>query len=185
MSALSKFTPEDYINRAANDSNQRIMKTHLQLNLMPGKVLTNGSHKIIYVVRDPKDAAVSFFHHHRNMHGYEGAMDDFMEDFLAGELPFGSYFRHVEEYSQFDGKLANFHLIRYEDILNEGFRVVQDVARFLNIPISCEEVMSVVDYLKFDKMKERKNSNMSLITEIQKDNGRIKSDYRWDELFFI
>lgn len=38
--------------------------------------------QIIYVSRDPKDAAVSYFHHHRLWSGYTGTFDDFMEAFL-------------------------------------------------------------------------------------------------------
>lgn len=153
------------------------MKTHLQLNLLPQEIMVKP--RIIHVVRNPRDAAVSYFHHHKNMHGYNGSMEEFLEDFLAGELPFGSYFRHLAEFSELGKRLRNVLLLRYEDFLINGFKVVKDVSKFLNIKLNDEDTEEIVDYLKFEKMKSRKNSNMEEITEFQKEHGNIKSNFRY------
>ena len=39
--------------------------------------------QIIYVARDAKDVAVSYYHHYRLMNGYTGSCEDFIEAFLA------------------------------------------------------------------------------------------------------
>jgi hypothetical protein len=39
--------------------------------------------QIIYVARDAKDVAVSYYHHYRLFFGYTGSCEDFMEAFLA------------------------------------------------------------------------------------------------------
>lgn len=148
------------------------------MNLMPQEVLRNGDHKVIYVVRDPRDAAVSWFHHYKNIHGYGGSPEAFFADYLTGEMVFGSYFRHVEEFSPLARELDNFLLIRYEDILSDSFTTIKKVASFLNKPLSDKDVQSLADYLKFDRMKERKNSNMAAITEFLKKSGDIQSDFR-------
>lgn len=40
---------------------QRFIKTHLPMKLMPHSVLTSGA-KVVYVARNPKDVAVSYYH---------------------------------------------------------------------------------------------------------------------------
>lgn len=180
LSALSEYTPEDYITRAETDPNGRIIKSHLQMNLMPRELFAiKEQPKIIYVARNPKDAAISQYHHHRNIHGYDRPLNDFLEDFLLGELPFGSYFRHVEEFSRLAKVRGNFLFITYEDMVQDMSAGVSKVAQFLGISLSNEDVSRVADFLNFDKMKTRATSNMQEITELsKKDAGRIGSQFQ-------
>jgi hypothetical protein len=41
------------------------------------------SPQIIYVARDPRDVAASYYHHHRLFFGYTGSCEDFIEALLA------------------------------------------------------------------------------------------------------
>lgn len=38
--------------------------------------------QVIYVYRNPKDAAISFFHHYRMLNNYKGTLDLFLEAFV-------------------------------------------------------------------------------------------------------
>lgn len=40
--------------------------------------------QIVVVVREPKDTAVSFYHHHCVFNGYCGTVDKFLEAFMEG-----------------------------------------------------------------------------------------------------
>ena len=40
--------------------------------------------QIVYIMRDPKDTAVSFYYHYRLLLGYEGDMETFFEAFKEG-----------------------------------------------------------------------------------------------------
>jgi hypothetical protein len=45
-------------------THKRVCFTHLPLELLPNSILF-GECKLIYIARNPKDNAVSFYHHHR------------------------------------------------------------------------------------------------------------------------
>ena len=71
---------EGYSNCAEilNDQDQRrFIKSHLPLSLLPPNLLSTA--KVIYVARNPKDAMVSFYHHHRliESHGFIGDLPTF------------------------------------------------------------------------------------------------------------
>lgn len=48
---------------AAPLTQKRFIKTHLPMSLMPPKMLDTA--KVVYVARDPRDVAVSCYHHSR------------------------------------------------------------------------------------------------------------------------
>ena len=62
--------------------------------------------KYIYVMRNPKDTAVSLYHHTRSIlaYEYEGDWDDFFERFMSGNVDFGSWFDHVLQWWEYKGK---------------------------------------------------------------------------------
>ena len=70
-----------------SQSSPRILNTHAHFELMPREVLTKKDCKLVYVTRDPRDVAVSYFNHHRKLvqyYSYEGQWKDYLPMFLAG-----------------------------------------------------------------------------------------------------
>lgn len=74
----------------------RFIKTHLPFSLLSPKLLEVGC-KVIYVARNPKDVAVSFFHLNRliKTQGYSGDFDkywDYFENNLRKyHIPYGTH----------------------------------------------------------------------------------------------
>ncbi|XP_013409655.1 sulfotransferase 1A2 [Lingula anatina] len=82
----------------------RIMGTHLRASLLPHGVTKERKGKVIFLIRNPKDIAVSMYHFHRmnrNLGLYEGTWAQFFQWFLNGEVVFGSWFDYVLDWIQF------------------------------------------------------------------------------------
>ena len=69
----------------------RVIKTHLPLEFLPSNLLDTC--KVIYVNRNPKDACVSFYHHHVMFpeNDLKGSFSDFAQAYLQGAIKYGSY----------------------------------------------------------------------------------------------
>lgn len=79
--APDKENEFDFIN---NLTRPRYIKSHLPIAFLP-RALWSVQPKIVYVARDAKDAAVSFYHHYYNLYQYHGSKEDFFDLFLKGE----------------------------------------------------------------------------------------------------
>uniref|UniRef100_A0A674JA69 Sulfotransferase n=2 Tax=Terrapene triunguis TaxID=2587831 RepID=A0A674JA69_9SAUR len=75
----------------------RLVKTHLPVQLLPDSFWENNC-KIIYVARNAKDVAVSYYHFYQmaKMHPEPGTWDEFLEKFVTGEVVFGPWYDHVK-----------------------------------------------------------------------------------------
>ena len=72
------------IDLAQQTDRPRLMKTHLPANLLP-KLWQNG--KLIYIYRNAKDCAVSFYHHQRRYTNgkYQHGFERYAKDFIKGK----------------------------------------------------------------------------------------------------
>ncbi|NXM57341.1 ST2B1 Sulfotransferase, partial [Illadopsis cleaveri] len=77
------------------------ISSHLPVQMFP-KAFFGSKAKVIYTVRDPKDVLVSLFHFARIFRPYKDprTLEEFMEKFLEGDVPFGSWFQHVRGWLQ-------------------------------------------------------------------------------------
>ena len=79
------------IKTAENLPSPRVIKTHLPFEMLPPNLLNTC--KAIFVSRNPKDCAVSYYNHYVNFptRKYEGTFDEFAEQFLEGNVESGNY----------------------------------------------------------------------------------------------
>lgn len=156
---------------------QRIIKTHLPANLLPTALWTSKA-KIIYVARNPKDAAISNYHHHKGIYGYMGNFHDYLEGFLDGNLIYGSYYDHVYEFYELAQRCPNVYFNTYEDMKYDMQRVLAEVSVFLGKRYTARQLKELDNHLRFDNMKNVKTSNMSLTTKYAElARGKLKSKF--------
>ncbi|OWR41851.1 Retinol dehydratase, partial [Danaus plexippus plexippus] len=63
--AISKEIKPPTVDQIKNMPSPKFIKSHLPLSLLPPNLLEKS--KVVYVARDPRDVAVSFFHHYKLM----------------------------------------------------------------------------------------------------------------------
>jgi hypothetical protein len=140
-SALNKG-PE-YLDRLPSP---RIFKTHRPISHLPR------AGRYIYVVRSPKDTCVSYYHHLTSLHGASISLPRFVATFLAGSVPWGSWFEHMRRCSQvyMSRKVL---LIEYEDVSRNLSGVVDRVADFCGFAPDENKRLEVIERCGFAFMK--------------------------------
>ncbi|XP_073943691.1 sulfotransferase 1B1-like [Choristoneura fumiferana] len=147
---------------AGRTPSPRFFKTHLPMSLLPETTLETT--KMVYVARDPRDAAVSFYHLNRllKFHDYAGDFKThwklFMEDLIAW-TPFMDHLKEAWELRHH----PNLLFIFYEDMIKDLPGVVRRVSTFLGKKYSDEEIKKLCAHLDFNTFKNNESTHPSWI----------------------
>ncbi|KAF8368915.1 hypothetical protein PRIPAC_86744 [Pristionchus pacificus] len=148
--------------RVVTSAKKKIYSTHLPLHLLPPSIL-RGDCKLLYVARNPKDLAVSYFHFHQmaKFLGLQNEMtwDEFMSLFCTGSLWYGDWFEHVISYWKFSQNNPQVKFICYEDMKIDLMREMESLEELVGISLSMEQRKEVVNHSSFDSMKCNKMTN--------------------------
>lgn len=140
--------------------------------------------KVIYIVRDPRDVAVSYYHYaiklRRIEDGYE--VEKFIRRFVTGEFDVqwswaASWSDHVLSWVSMRQGSENFLLLRYEDMLESPEEELAKVAKFLGIDASQERVVRAVQLSSADTMRQlekRQAENWALTRNTRRDKPFIR-----------
>jgi len=137
---------------------RRVFKTHAPVEILPwsGGLDLPGDAKVIVVVRNPKDACVSMYHHSRDVPAFEytGDFEHFVPSlFLRGKVESGCFWRwHAGWWKACEDNRKTLW-ISYEDLKLDPVAGVRRIAAFLGVPAPDEVVRLVVGASSFDAMK--------------------------------
>ncbi|KFM74422.1 Sulfotransferase family cytosolic 1B member 1, partial [Stegodyphus mimosarum] len=145
----------------------RLIATHLPLPLLPRQLKRYPKCKIIYVMRNPKDTAVSYYHHHKisNFLGNSTATwDQFLAYFMSGNVVYGSWFDHVLPYWEFCKHYPNnVFFISYEELKLDLKSMVYRLCEFLEQSLEDEAIDSIVEHCTFESMKTNNMVNREVV----------------------
>ena len=119
--------------------------------------------KIIYVVRDPRDVAVSQYHFHRKRRLVEDKypIERFVTSFMSGETSiYGSWAENVGSWLATKYGRPGFLLLRYEDMIADTAAELTKVAAFLNLPKDSSRIAHSVEQSSAKKMRELENNQV-------------------------
>jgi hypothetical protein len=148
----------------------RILKSHEYFDPRYGKVLC--------IVRDPRDVAISYWHHYVKFKAIDEnyPKHDFVDRFLAGSLgPFGSWGTNIGSWLGAREQDPDFLLIRYEDLLKSPTIEVRKIATLLGLSVTDQQIENAIQNASFE--------HMQALEQAQKDQWVSSKKSRHDMAF--
>jgi len=141
----------------------RVFKSHLAFAWLP-----RGG-RVIYVTRDGRDVAISYYHFYRSHLRYEGSFAEFFQRFLAGDLQYASWFKHTLGWERHreDPRLL---MLSYEELVADLRGALERVARFCGLPLSEARAEEIAARCSFAAMK-RQEHKFDFTTELLLQRG--------------
>jgi len=131
----------------------RVIPTHMPPRLFPNRA--RGS-KLITVVRDPRDVAVSLYHLHRShklLGSYQGPWSEFFDCFIAGNVAYGSWLAHTRAWAAYaDAHPATVLRLQYEAMKHDFTSQVDRLAGFLGIDLPAARIAAIAEHTSFRSM---------------------------------
>jgi hypothetical protein len=121
--------------------------------------------RIICIVRDPRDVALSQYHFQRKrmVIADDYPIGQFVTRFVAGETtPYGSWAENVASWLSTRYGRPGFLLLRYEDMVADTETELAKVAAFLGIPADSSRIAHAVAQSSANKMREMESAQALL-----------------------
>jgi hypothetical protein len=129
----------------------RIFKSHLPFSGAL-RTIPKGPCKYIYVTRNVSDVVVSYYHFHQLQSGFPGNLAVFFNQFIRGEVQWGSWFKHVAGWHRQRGD-PRILFVNYEDLSQDLPGSVREIAEFCGVALDDEKMARVVERCSFEFMK--------------------------------
>ncbi|MCS3685485.1 sulfotransferase domain-containing protein [Salinibacter ruber] len=138
----------------------------------------------IYVIRDGRDVAISFYHYSLEREWFDG---DFSE-FLRSDWPFSKYFgawhEHVSRALDFhDDHPERMLVVRYEDMLDTPEVQAERLRSFCGFDIDRDTVKEAVRRSEFSELKKMENKHGSEVKGKDMTFFRKGESRQWKEAF--
>ncbi len=150
---------EQLIPDSASQSNRALKHTPRPRIIKTHQYFDHRYRKTIYIVRDPRDIALSYYDFQRRSRqiedGYE--LERYVEDFVSGGLisaDWGTWAENVGSWVYTRGQRKEFLLLRYEDMIKNTASELARIAAFLGIEPSTVQLHKAIDLSSVDRMRK-------------------------------
>ena len=150
---------EKLIPDTSSQSNRALKATPRPRIIKSHEYFDHRYRKVLYIVRDPRDVALSYYDFQRKYRQIEDAypLEQYVDDFVQGRLisiGWGTWAENVASWVYTRGKHSNFLLLRYEDMMKDTFRELTRIAEFLNIDPEPGRLQTAIERSSADHMRE-------------------------------
>jgi len=206
LCCVGRMTTDEFIDFQSPPSTQsisptrRVLKTHAPAQLAPwtgtADEATAGIQagaRVIVVTRNPKDAAVSLFHHTKDGKSFEfkGGWAEFLHKlFLPGIVESGCYWEWTASW----WKVHQAHedrvmWISYEELKQDLPGSIAKVAKFCNIEATPGQIQTTVEASTFSSMKkvtaEEDAKKLASGKQVKKNHIRQGLKGAWTKVFTV
>lgn len=161
----------------------RIFKSHLPYIWIPKRKC-----RYIYVARDGRDVAVSFYHFHRSHFRFAGTFSQFYRAYIRGMVVWGSWFYHVGGWWRHRNE-PNILFLHYEEMVRDLEGTIRRIVDFLGLEIDEARMPEIVRRCGFAFMKEHE-AQFDFATELLIEQGMTPGNFirkgktgGWREVF--
>lgn len=113
--------------------------------------------RVIYIVRDPRDVAVSFYHECVKQRWIPDAypLAAFVEEWVDArwEPEFGTWGEHVQSWLAMRQGDNGFALVRYKDVLSNTYEELAKIAGFLGLERRRDDITRAIELSSADRMR--------------------------------
>lgn len=144
---LNDIVPDIYQVGIDSYLEPRIIKTH--------EPYTDGYPKVIYMYRDGRDVAVSYYNLSKTAFGYTGTFEEFLTAMLKGEnvVVYGSWQDHVTGWLKSDKKEDLFS-VKYEVLCADTLGVLTQLCSFIGVEATEYTISNAIEKSVFNVLKE-------------------------------
>jgi hypothetical protein len=161
----------------------RFLRSHEPLHVLTGR----RPERLLYLVRDGRDVAVSYLHHVRRVGRFSADMTAFLPHFLAGEVDsYGPWHAHVLEAAQPLGDNRRPCLIvRYEDLRHNTLAELARIHSFIGVDVATGQLEEAIVANTKQQMHAKERSSRLLTRQNADGSTFVRPDNAdtWRELF--
>jgi len=161
---IYRDTREDILNKVK----PKIFKTHSYFRAKYSK------NKIIYLVRDPRDVAVSYYFYYKKTKKVNIEFGSFFQKFMEGEIDdYGTWAENVGSWIGSKESSGNFLIVRYEDMLKDTLKEIKRVGEFLNLDVEEAKFKEAINRSSFNKLKREETINHNQVLYLKDTDKKI------------
>jgi len=149
VNQLSPDVGEHFSANALLPGAGRLIKTH--------ELYLDSYEKAIYLVRDPRDVAISEYAYQKALGVRSGDFEHFLNDFLRkGVNPFGLWTKHVNSWLEAaEAKRCQVLTVRYEDLRLETEKSLRQMMNFLNVTVDSATIRKAIENNSLEQMRAK------------------------------
>ena len=128
----------------------RGFKTHFY----PNSFKNAAPEKAILLIRDARDAVISYYNWRKNFSDETGSLYDFISrDGYYGKKPFDDWSDYIDSWEKW-GKTHKLLIVKYEDLKFNPELAIKNILSFLNVDIDNQKIQSAIANVAFSKIQQ-------------------------------